>query len=51
MFVQKRGEMMLGLCYLPTAERLTVTVVKITNLNPHFNQGTITKQSKLKKRY
>ncbi|CAG7817352.1 unnamed protein product [Allacma fusca] len=41
----KRGEILIGLCYLPTAERMSVTIVKVTNLNPYFNQGTIGKQS------
>ncbi|CAL8074763.1 unnamed protein product [Orchesella dallaii] len=41
----KRGEIMIGLCYLPTAERMSVTIVKATNLNPYFSHGTITKQS------
>lgn len=44
---QKRGEILIGLCYLPTAERMSVTIVKVTNLNPYFSHGTITKQSKL----
>ncbi|ODM96034.1 Synaptotagmin-9, partial [Orchesella cincta] len=41
----KRGEILIGLCYLPTAERMSVTIVKVTNLNPYFSHGTITKQS------
>jgi hypothetical protein len=35
---------MVGLCYLPTAERVSVTVVKLGNLNP-FGEGSATKPS------
>lgn len=44
--LQKRGDIMLGMCYLPTAERMSVTIVKLNNLNPFFTDGMISKQSK-----
>lgn len=37
------GELMMSLCYLPTAGRLTVTVIKARNLKPmdlNGNSGT-----------
>ncbi|OXA57128.1 Synaptotagmin-10 [Folsomia candida] len=44
--LSKRGDIMLGMCYLPTAERMSVTIVKLNNLNPFFTDGMISKQSK-----
>ncbi|XP_029836676.1 synaptotagmin-10 [Ixodes scapularis] len=38
--VDKLGEVMLSLCYLPTAGRLTVTVIKARNLKPMDISGS-----------
>jgi hypothetical protein len=34
----RRGDLLLSLCYLPTAGRLTVTVIKDRNLTPATGQ-------------